>query len=118
MDASAVKHQARLAEWRTLVAECRSSGKSVRAWCTEHGIGYKTYYRWEREILQIASKELAAAPRKEKASPVFAQLPSPASISEKSIVATVRTGSATLDVYSGAEAEIVTALLRVLSHAE
>ena len=45
MDASAVKHQARLEEWRTLVAECRSSGKSVRAWCTEHGIGYKTHYR-------------------------------------------------------------------------
>ena len=118
MDASEAKHQARLAEWRTLVAECRSSGKSVRAWCTEHGIGYKTYYRWEREILQIASKELTLTSRKEKASPVFAQLPSPASISEKSIVATVRIGSATLDVYSGAEAEIVTALLRVLSHAE
>jgi len=45
MDASAVKHQARLEEWRTLVVECRSSGKSVRAWCTEHGIGYKTHYR-------------------------------------------------------------------------
>ena len=118
MDASAVKHQARLAEWRTLVAECRSSGKSVRAWCTEHRIGYKTYYRWEREILQIASKELAAAPREEKASPVFAQLPSPASISEKSIVATARIGSATLDVYSGADAEVVATLCRVLSHAE
>ena len=118
MDASEAKHQARLAEWRTLVAECRSSGKSVRAWCTEHGIGYKTYYRWEREILQIASKELTLTSREEKASPVFAQLPSSASISEKSIVATVRIGSATLDVYSGAEAEVVTALLRVLSHAE
>ena len=118
MDASAVKHQARLAEWRTLVAECRSSGKSVRAWCTEHGIGYKTYYRWEREILQIASKELTLASREEKASPVFAQLPSPASISEKSIVATVRIGSATLDVYSGADAEVVATLFRVLSHAE
>ena len=118
MDASAVKHQARLAEWRTLVAECRSSGKSVRAWCTEHGIGYKTYYRWEREILQIASKELTLTSRKEKASPVFAQLPSPASISEKSIAATVRIGSATLDVYSGADAEVVATLCRVLSHAE
>ena len=37
-DASTAKHQAKLAEWRTLVAECRSSGKSVRAWCAEQNI--------------------------------------------------------------------------------
>jgi len=118
MDASTAKHQAQLAEWHTRVAECRSSGKSVRAWCAEQNIGYKTYYRWEREILQIASKELTLASREEKAAPVFVELPSPASIPEKSVVATVRIGTASLDVYSGADTEIVTAFCRALSHAE
>ena len=59
MNASTAKHQARLAEWKSLVAECRSSGKSVRTWCAERNIGYKTYYRWEREILQITSEKLS-----------------------------------------------------------
>ena len=117
MNASTVKHQAKLAEWRTRVIECRSSGKSVRAWCMEQKIGYKTYYRWEREVSQIAGKELALASYKED-TPVFAELPAPASTPEKNIVATVRIGTASLDVYSGADAEIVTALCQVLSHAE
>lgn len=77
MDATAAKHQAKLAQWRTRVAECRSSGMSVREWCAEQRIGYKTYYRWEREILQIAGKELVSASRKELAVPVFAELPTP-----------------------------------------
>ena len=87
MDVSEAKHQARLAEWRIRVAECRSSGKSVRTWCAEQGVGYKTYYRWEREILQVASKELILTSHEEKATPVFAELPSPASVSEKTIIA-------------------------------
>ena len=110
MNASTAKHQARLAEWKLLVADCRSSGKSVRAWCEERDIGYKTYYRWEREILQIASQT-----RK----PVFAEPPAP--VTEKTepvIVATVCIGAASLDVYPGANTEIVSALCRALSHAE
>jgi len=115
MNASTAKHQAKLTEWRTRVAECRSSGKSVRAWCAEQNIGYKTYYRWEREVLQIAGKSLASS---SEAKTVFAELPAPASIPEKCIVATVRIGDASLNVYSGADTEIVTALCRALSHAE
>ena len=118
MDASTAKHQAKLAEWRTLVAECRSSGKSVRAWCAEQNIGYKTYYRWEREILQIAGKELTLTSREKIAKPVFTELPALASTPEKRIVATVRIGAASVDVYSGADAELITALCRALSHAE
>ena len=114
MNASTAKHQARLAEWRLLVAECRSSGKSVRTWCAERDIGYKTYYRWEREILQIAGEKLS-----ETSKPVFAELPAPvAEKTEPVIVATVRIGAALLDVYPGANAEIVSALCRALSHAE
>lgn len=84
----------------------------------EQNIGYKTYYRWEREILQIASKELATAPREQNVAPVFAELPAPSKQKETAVVATVRIGDASLDVYSGADAEIVTALCRALSHAE
>ena len=37
--------------WKQRIIECRSSGKSVREWCKEHGLDFTTYYRWERKIL-------------------------------------------------------------------
>ncbi len=50
MKAREEKHQAKLAEWEERVKECRSSGQNVKEWCEEQGIGYQTYYRWEREV--------------------------------------------------------------------
>ena len=57
--------------------------------------------------------------------PRFAELPPPTgekqpTSAEKQtvLVASVRIGAAALDVYSGASAEIVSALFKVLSHAE
>ena len=37
--------------WKQRIVECRSSGKSVKEWCKEHGLDFTTYYRWERRIL-------------------------------------------------------------------
>ena len=53
----ALKHAARLQEWSAKVAECRSSGNSVKAWCAEHGIALKTYYNWERQIVREATQK-------------------------------------------------------------
>ncbi len=33
-----LKHAARLQEWSARVAECRSSGNSVKGWCAEQRI--------------------------------------------------------------------------------
>ena len=38
--------------WAERIAECRSSGKSVRAWCRENEISEKTYYYWQRRLYQ------------------------------------------------------------------
>ena len=51
MNVNAVKHQAKLQEWKGRVAECRSSGMSVKHWCEENDCSPRTYYRWEQEIL-------------------------------------------------------------------
>ena len=70
MDVNTVKHQSKLQEWKERVADCRSSGGSVKHWCAENGCSLKTYYRWEREIL---GKVRPTA--KEGAQPVLAELP-------------------------------------------
>ena len=54
-----LKHAPRLQEWSAKVAECRSSGNSVKAWCAEHGIALKTYYNWERQIVREATQKYA-----------------------------------------------------------
>ena len=42
------KHESYLQLWRGRVMECRSSGKSIAAWCEENGINIKTYYFWQK----------------------------------------------------------------------
>ena len=54
-----LKHAARLQEWSARVAECRSSGISVKAWCAEQGIALKTYYNWEKQIVKAATQQYA-----------------------------------------------------------
>lgn len=48
MESRTLKHAAMLQEWESRIMECRSSGKSVAAWCAEAGIKVKTYYYWEK----------------------------------------------------------------------
>ena len=46
-----LKLAARMQEWSARIAECRSSGMSVRAWCKEQGIAIQTYYHWEKRFV-------------------------------------------------------------------
>ena len=50
----AVKHMARLSEWKERIIVCRNSGQPVQRWCEQSGINPKTYYRWERLLMAEA----------------------------------------------------------------
>ena len=115
--------QRNLMEWSRRVADCRISGMSVMRWCTEHNVKPKTYYNWQKKVFAAMLAQQQA--EMSEASPRFAELPPPAektlsTAAEKQtdLVASVRIGNASLDVYGGASAEIVSALCGVLSHAE
>lgn len=49
-----------LEKWLARIEECRSSGKSVRAWCMEQGIPLQTYYRWKKRCGVVLSEEKSA----------------------------------------------------------
>ena len=117
------KTQRNLMEWSQRVADCRSSGMSVTRWCSEHNVKPKTYYNWQKKVFAAMLAQQQA--EMSDASHRFAELPLPAdeqqltaAEKQKNLVASVRIGGASLDVYSGASAEIVSALCKVLSHAE
>lgn len=62
----AVKHMARLSEWKERIIVCRSSGQPVQTWCEQNQISPKTYYRWERlvmaEAVRIAAEHRGCEP--------------------------------------------------------
>ena len=119
MNAWEAKRRAQLPEWRQRVLECRSSGLSVREWCAEQQISTKTYYRWEREILDLAGKQLARreALPPESAVPAFAELPVPPQ-KASGTAATIHAGTVTVDIHTGASAEVIAASCKSLSHVE
>ena len=52
-----LKREVMLREWSARIAECRSSGKAVKAWCAEQGISVQTYYRWEKRFVEKATQQ-------------------------------------------------------------
>lgn len=109
------KAQQNLLEWSQRVAECRSSGLSVNRWCAEHEINPKTYFNWQKKVFaaMIEQQRQQLEPSREPERR-FAALPTPAV--QNDLVATVRIGEASLDVYSGANADVVAALCKALSN--
>ena len=59
MGVQAMKHAALLQEWSARIAECRTSGKSVKVWCNEQGIPIKTYYYWEKKFVTEAIQQVS-----------------------------------------------------------
>lgn len=112
MTSAELKHRAKLQEWTARIQDCRGSGLSVRAWCRQEGINAATYYRWEREVLAAAG----TMPRSSVPAVTFAELPAPEQVScnvaERS--ATLRIGSASLDIYPSCDAEQLKMLAELL----
>ena len=106
------KAQQNLLEWSQRVADCRSSGVSVSRWCAEHDIKPKTYYNWQKKVFAAMieqQKTQLEQPQERR----FAELPAPEGRSD--LVATVHIGSASLEVYSGANADVVAALCKAMN---
>ena len=103
--------QQNLMEWSRRVADCRSSGMSVTRWCSEHNVKPKTYYNWQKKVFAAMIEKQKQRMEPE---PRFAELTPPSVRND--LVASVRIGSASLDIYSGANADVVSALCKALSH--
>ena len=112
MTSNELKHEAKKQEWSMSIQECRGSGLSVSEWCRQRGVTTATDYRWERELLALAETE----PCSSVSAVRFAELPAPkqvsCSVAER--CATLRIGSASLDIYPGCDAEQLRLLVELL----
>ena len=94
------------------IQECRGSGLSVSEWCRQRGVTTATDYRWERELLALAETE----PCSSVSAVTFAELPAPKQVScnVAERCATLRIGSASLDIYPGCDVEQLKMLVELL----
>ena len=93
--------------WAERIAECRSSGMSVRAWCRENEISEKTYYYWQRRLYQqlVSTTEAVS----------FAEVPRGIQTGQCSgAAAKVCLAGATIEVYPGAETQMIQVILETL----
>lgn len=112
MTSTKLKHSAKLEAWAERVRDCRSSDKTVQAWCKENGINSSTYYRWEREVLKTAGEESQlSAP-----AVMFAELPTPKQTSRNvaECCATLRVREISLDIYSCCDKEQLKTLVELI----
>ena len=120
------KHRMQVMAWKERVVACRGSGLSVKDWCEQKGYSRKTYYRWEREVLGLVSEEMtkqetALQIQPNSMTPVFEEMPVPVpqiQADTPQVIASVRIGRSSVEVYQGASADIVAAIFKGLGHAK
>ena len=93
--------------WAERIAECRSSGMSVRAWCRENEISEKTYYYWQRRLYQqmVSATECVD----------FAEIPRGVQTEQSTgTAAKVCLSGATIEVYPGADIQMIRVILETM----
>lgn len=120
MDTRKVTRQYRLNQWTEIIRECRSSGQTISAWCTENNINIKRYYYWLKRVRTAACESLPIIGDQEqpiipvKMSTSFVAS-SPAA-RETSRHITLRVGTAILELQNGASTDLIENTLRALTH--
>lgn len=119
MDVQKVTHEVRLQQWDNIVKDCRSSGKTIIAWCAKNNINIKTYYYWQKKVCQATCRELTVS-RKSNLEPVpmnedsvFAEINVPENSSRR-LAVTIRHNGTEINIYSGADAAIVETALQAV----
>ena len=117
MSVQELKHAARLQEWSARVAECRSSGIGVKAWCAEQGIALKTYYNWEKQIVKAATQQYAL-PVPAQAGLLMQVNPETMPSGEIETIeseVTIRHGESIITLHAGSNTETIADLVKALN---
>ncbi len=117
MGVQAMKHAAKLQEWSVRIAECRSSGMSVKDWCAEQGIHIKTYYYWEKRFVTEATQQLSL-PAPTQAGLLMRVNPDAMPSDDADRIGphiTIRHGESVITLPGGSSAEVIADLVKALN---
>ena len=112
-----LKREVMLREWSARIAECRNSGKAVKAWCAEQGISVQTYYRWEKRFVEKATQQLSL-PAPMQAGLLMQVNPDAmpgSNVADIGTGVTIRHGESVITLPAGISAEAVADLVKALN---
>ena len=113
---SETKAEFRFRQWTKIIQECQASNLTVKAWCSQHNIGIKSYYYWLRKIrltyCQATENQTPAA--KQEIVPLQFHPQPCSSISHPSV--TIHLGTASIDIAEGTSQATIEAVLRSLQN--
>jgi hypothetical protein len=121
MNVQKVTHEVRLQQWEKIVQDCRSSGKTIAAWCAENRINVKTYYHWQNVVCQATCKEFEVPQRQKlevgpmSSNTVFAELNPPGNYTGK-LAVTIHRNDTEINIYYGADPTIIETVLSALGN--
>ena len=115
MDIQKLNKSGRLNEWAQMISQCRNSGKTVSAWCAEHGINTKTYYYRLKRVCETIPEAVGQSLPPGEEEPTFAEVTPSGQYGKRDAAITVRFGNTEIEIRNGAESETIEAALRALS---
>lgn len=98
-----LNQEKKLAVWAERISACRNSGQGVKSWCRENHICEATFYKWQRKVFELVQTQQVH----------FTEI-TPQPQPGGNIAVTVRVAGAEAEIYSGADAQTVELVLRVL----
>lgn len=99
----ALNHQRKEELWAMRIQQCRASGLSIQDWCAEQGLSHHTYYKWQSRLFHKYAEATENGFYE-------VQLSSPS----KDVAVTVKIGQHSADVYNGADAQTIKAVLKAM----
>jgi len=119
MTVKEVTHAYQLQRWAELVADCKSSGKSIASWCAEQGLNSKTYYYWQRKVRERALGQMTVCQGESLQTASRISAPSFAEYkistqSTSSAAVTLHLNCGTLEIHNNADQAIIESTLRAL----
>ena len=104
-----IRTKVRMAQWQTIIKECKESGMSVRKFCEDRNISWHAYYYWLRKIREYITKPQPAETE-------FVQLPSPVEVAvpANSGTITIHVGRMSVEVEGNVNKASLKTVLNVL----
>ena len=69
-----IRTRVRMAQWQSIIKECKESGMTVAEFCEDRNISWHAYYYWLRKIREYITQSQTTETE-------FVQLPSPMEVS-------------------------------------